>query len=584
MSTPKPPFYNTTDELLYNILLALPSQNGTYLRETDINTLAKLNAILTDTDLMKAEEITSAINALKGNVPEAGNTLEKLFNIIQGLQYLKREDIDTLAELNAILSDADVLKANDLQSAVDTLKGNVPVEADSLQKLFDLLKPVLSAWLPGGNEVAELKPIGTTSAFALPFITGGVERLRITEDGKLLIGNINPFAGLEGYRVQITTGNVYALGVSGSSFFQGGNFNVNLGKEGSSDYNTFRINTYIAGLAGFDFAISKVNQFACLEITDLPANGSKPEMIRISPAGYADTAILLRPHDVYNTKFGYKYLLEGTNESQKNRFVSAFHAQISFPSDDVYPGDNIAYLFNAFSRVTNHHITGFFADVRGNNPNAETYGFRSIASRIFFDGNGMSFNLPVAKITTDSSAHPLATALLKNGSYVSSCALFLTPLGEERTGLIISPGAAQANGLFISPQQALNTYNYDGYLMWIQYSTTGNLMHASTDKPLLYLRKHNAVLNGFDHTGAFIRMEENIGSSGAFIEAYQYDEPVNLTKLKFAISKEGVLSLGKVVNDPQAIDYAGRLYFLNDELRFIRSDGQVMIVQAIAST
>ena len=36
---------------------------------------------LTDAELMKTEDILSAINAVKGNVPEAGNTLEKLFNI-----------------------------------------------------------------------------------------------------------------------------------------------------------------------------------------------------------------------------------------------------------------------------------------------------------------------------------------------------------------------------------------------------------------------------------------------------------------------------------------------------------------------
>ncbi len=52
------------------------------LKAEDINTLAKLNAILTDADLMKAEDILNTINSLKGNVPVAGNTLEKLYALI----------------------------------------------------------------------------------------------------------------------------------------------------------------------------------------------------------------------------------------------------------------------------------------------------------------------------------------------------------------------------------------------------------------------------------------------------------------------------------------------------------------------
>jgi hypothetical protein len=57
MSIPKPPFHTASEELLYNIYLKI--QNVDYLRESDISTLAKLNAILTDADLMKTEDILS---------------------------------------------------------------------------------------------------------------------------------------------------------------------------------------------------------------------------------------------------------------------------------------------------------------------------------------------------------------------------------------------------------------------------------------------------------------------------------------------------------------------------------------------
>lgn len=122
MSIPKPPFHSATEELLYNIYLKL--QSGTGLSAMDINTLSKLNAILTDADLMGAEDITNAINGLIGNVPVVANTLEKLYGIIQGLTFLKREDIDSLAELNTILSNANLVRAEDLTNAFNSLNLN----------------------------------------------------------------------------------------------------------------------------------------------------------------------------------------------------------------------------------------------------------------------------------------------------------------------------------------------------------------------------------------------------------------------------------------------------------------------------
>jgi hypothetical protein len=93
--------------------------------------------------------------------------LKRLFNIIQGLTYLKADDIDTLAELNAILSDADLIKTEDLQNAIATLKGNAPIVADTLEKIYNLLQPILSAWVQDGNNVGATKSIGTKDNFPL---------------------------------------------------------------------------------------------------------------------------------------------------------------------------------------------------------------------------------------------------------------------------------------------------------------------------------------------------------------------------------------------------------------------------------
>lgn len=141
MNTPKPPFRSVSEELLYNIYLKVTSNGtGNGITPNDIDTLAKLNSFLTDAVLMKADDIMFAIDALKGNVPVVANSLEKLYNIIQGLTYLKREDIDHLAELNAIVQDADLVRTEDLTTAVNGVKGNVPVNGNTLEKLYNLIQ------------------------------------------------------------------------------------------------------------------------------------------------------------------------------------------------------------------------------------------------------------------------------------------------------------------------------------------------------------------------------------------------------------------------------------------------------------
>lgn len=162
MNVPNPPFRTVTEELLYNIYLKVQAgSNTTGLTADDINTIAKLNAILQDADLMSAEQITNSIAALKGNVPTAANTLEKLYNIIQGLTYLKREDIDALAELNAIILDADIVKTEDLTNSLNALKGNVPVVANSLEKLYNIIQGITYLKREDIDTIGELNAILT---------------------------------------------------------------------------------------------------------------------------------------------------------------------------------------------------------------------------------------------------------------------------------------------------------------------------------------------------------------------------------------------------------------------------------------
>lgn len=139
MNPPKPPFRSVSEELLYNIYLKV-SNSGNGITRGDIDTLEKLNSFLTDAVLMKADDIMFAIYALRGNVPAVANSLEKLYGIIQSLTFLKQEDIDHLAELNAIIQDADLIRMEDLTSAMNEIKGNVPVSGSTLEKLYNLIQ------------------------------------------------------------------------------------------------------------------------------------------------------------------------------------------------------------------------------------------------------------------------------------------------------------------------------------------------------------------------------------------------------------------------------------------------------------
>ncbi|MEP7377219.1 MAG: hypothetical protein ABI675_27705 [Chitinophagaceae bacterium] len=66
-----------------------------------------------------------------------------------------------------------------------------------------------TSWLRGGNNLTALQNMGTTSNFALPFITNNTEKMRLTTAGYLGIGNSNPGNYLE------VSGTNTATGLSG---------------------------------------------------------------------------------------------------------------------------------------------------------------------------------------------------------------------------------------------------------------------------------------------------------------------------------------------------------------------------------
>ena len=168
----KPPFHSVTEELLYSILQKLPDMAS--LTKEDINTIAKLNAIIQDGDIVSDTAIADAINTLKGDVPEAGNTLAKLYSIIQGLGNLKREDIDTFKEISAILSDATLATMADLEETLVGINGGVPEEGSSLGKLYSLLGRKKDKYSDAYPNTYFVSPLVTTDTgimgdYSMPF-------------------------------------------------------------------------------------------------------------------------------------------------------------------------------------------------------------------------------------------------------------------------------------------------------------------------------------------------------------------------------------------------------------------------------
>lgn len=660
MSIPKPPFHTATEELLYNIYLKLHGVNS--LTENDINTLAKLNTILTDADLMKAEDVLSAINTLKGDVPEAGNTLEKLFNIIQGLNYLKAEDIDTLAELNTLLSDADVLKGEDLQEAINLLKGNAPLAGNTLEKLYNLIQPVLTAWVEGGNTVGAAKSIGTKDNFPLPFITNGVERGRFDISGNLLIGHSGAYGGrlhiraastLEaGFSVFIddpTINLIFGVTNSGKLFVNSGRPNL-LINGGWQNLTGLRNTIITSGPVGGRL-VDATHDNVVLGYNAASSAGTNPtraisrNVVIGSEAGSSDNNGTNYSDCIY---IGYKSGGSiGFNTGHRNTMVGASsgaaapqagtdHTIIGYDAQNARSNTFNTLLgsgtraYNSLGDIVSNgggqsFMTAIGAGASVRTPNTLVLG-RVLNDQILVGAESNNLQLPGTTANAGFSGYKFQ--VIKSGGLafgVSGAAFFRDGnlsinLGEEGNAAVKNsfrinsyinglggceflfsannPNAALemrdsqtggtrpemirlspvANGLFISPQQTLAS-NYDGYLMWLQYSTAGNNMLVSTAKPLLYIRKHSSALDGFDHTGAFLRMEENIGSTGAFIEAYKHDLVSNTLKLKFSVDKDGVVSIGQVPVDPASIEGVGRLYFVGEDLKFVTSTGAVRTVK-----
>ena len=64
------------------------------------------------------------------------------------------------------------------------------------------------AWIQDGNNNGALKAIGTNDAFDLPIETNGVEKMRITSNGQVLVNTTTPLIGGTTSKLQINNGTI----------------------------------------------------------------------------------------------------------------------------------------------------------------------------------------------------------------------------------------------------------------------------------------------------------------------------------------------------------------------------------------
>lgn len=76
-------------------------------------------------------------------------------------------------------------------------------------------------WVEGGNRVTGTKAIGTLSNFSLPFVTNGIERMRLNTSGYLGVGTTNPSGRFHGVSEASDVGNNYIFEDYGAGTTQG---------------------------------------------------------------------------------------------------------------------------------------------------------------------------------------------------------------------------------------------------------------------------------------------------------------------------------------------------------------------------
>lgn len=125
-----------------------------------------------------------------------------------------------------------------------------------------------NAWVLGGNAVAAIQTLGTTTAFDLPFITNGIERMRLNSggtefypfsDNSLNLGSVanswkdvysDGYLYINGERWTSLSTNNTLIGTRGNQSYTSGLYNVGVGYGSGNAITTGFRNTFVGHRAG----------------------------------------------------------------------------------------------------------------------------------------------------------------------------------------------------------------------------------------------------------------------------------------------------------------------------------------------
>lgn len=137
-----------------------------------------------------------------------------------------------------------------------------------------------TSWLQNGNSIAtSARSIGTTTNFALPFITNNLERMRLTETGNLGIGS-STFDGTNPEKLLVDAGTTAS-------------YNLMMGRGSINSYLQINIkNNSAAGSASSDLVATANNGTESVNYIDMGINSSGYTSVALPVLGGANTAYL----------------------------------------------------------------------------------------------------------------------------------------------------------------------------------------------------------------------------------------------------------------------------------------------------
>src|SRR5688572_19885019 len=131
--------------------------------------------------------------------------------------HVKNTNTGTVPVLSIETTTLETIDASGTTWVLDEPNESVNLVSDGANwKIMGQSLPAASGlWMQGGNTVSSEKNLGTLDGFDLPFITGGTEKMRITNDGNVGIGS-NSFDATAPEKLLIDAGTTNSYNLIGA--------------------------------------------------------------------------------------------------------------------------------------------------------------------------------------------------------------------------------------------------------------------------------------------------------------------------------------------------------------------------------